>query len=186
MVSVNDIKIGGYNVHDNTVILGIAFWLNEKSDISLIEEFHDINAAIELKSGSKYIIFRTTEQLEKNEILEQGFRLANIVLDKLSVFENMNYKINNSMNERMMVYQENSKLVFHYNMVTVLSLRGSTSINLVDKNEKDFIKELSQQSEWNTAFRYYRMSRLSKDRYEAYRNLYLSFENILSTISKKD
>ncbi len=90
------------------------------------------------------------------------------------------------MNERMMVYQENSKLVFHYNMVTVLSLRGSTSINLVDKNEKDFIKELSQQSEWNTAFRYYRMSRLSKDRYEAYRNLYLSFENILSTISKKD
>lgn len=112
MVSVNDIKIGGYNVHDNTVILGIAFWLNEKSDISLIEEFHDINAAIELKSGSKYIIFRTTEQLEKNEILEQGFRLANIVLDKLSVFENMNYKINNSMNERMMVYQENSNSFF--------------------------------------------------------------------------
>ena len=46
--------------------------------------------------------------------------------------------------------------------------------------------QISPPANYNAFLRYYRISGLSNNVYEAYRNLYLSFEEMLSLINKKN
>ena len=55
-----------------------------------------------------------------------------------------------------------------------------------DKDGNIIPEPSESQQEWRLAFRYYRLSQLSSDIYEAYRNLFLAFEYTLNQICPKN
>lgn len=61
----------------------------------------------------------------------------------------------------------------------------SVEIKTLDSSGNEIKSQLPPEPTWNESFRYYRLSQCSNDLFEAYRNLFLSFESLLNTICNK-
>lgn len=77
------------------------------------------------------------------------------------------------------LFNQDGQFVLRESSNADLFIETSATLTVVDKNGKVRENPPEPRHEWIPAFRYYRLSQSSSDLYEAYRNLFLSFESLL-------
>jgi hypothetical protein len=134
---------------------------------------------VEVKENHKSIVARCSRFLNPDQILKCGFEVCQKALDLISVFHNKHMMFEGLGTSHVLFFEEKNKYILR--VVSLANLRFETSARAV-KYEKGIIvpEPIQPQPEWLKAFRYYRLSQSTKDPYEAYMYLYLSFESVLS------
>jgi len=186
MASLGNIHLGGSEGSPDSSIVynsGAGFDLHSPSKLSKMCFFEDGKWQVEVKEGQSTIIARTQSILTPEETLNQSSEMCHKFLDLISVAKIMNAEMKNSPNSHILLFKEGKKWVLR--LVSGLQLISSTKASaIVIRNGKEIPSppKPKPKPEWIPAFRYYRLSRMSHDLYEAYRNLFLGFEAILSDI----
>lgn len=180
MAYIGDMFIGG-NSNENTI--GIAWLMDKTSDLN--ETYESEHWEIEILKNSKYIVARTDLNLDYIVQKNEGLCKTNEFLDKLSVRKSNHYQIIKPTENYFMVYKEKQKLIFECKMTDRIKINTDFKIYSIDNNGNRIKKFEYLYPKWNSVFRFYRFSMLSTNKFDAYRNLFLSLENLLSIYKPK-
>ena len=80
------------------------------------------------------------------------------------------------------LFQRNEETILRHFSVNALGIKTSISVEVRDKDGNIKPSIPIPETSWTWAYRYYRLSQASQDIFEAYRNLFLSFEALLHSI----
>ena len=144
------------------------------------------NWQIELLKDSADIVARTTHKLSFEEMQSFGFDKAQIALDILSIKNIFSSTLENPARSNIGVYNSNEKSSLYYYELLNFPIGVSADVRQTDADGNEVLPPQRPEPIWQESFRYYRLSQSSTDLFEAYRNLFLAFEAILSTICSKD
>jgi hypothetical protein len=185
MVKVGELYLGGSEGHPTTktvFLSGVAFYLTQSSILDEIAHTEYGNWEIEVKKNHHTIVARSTEIFPLEHILSEAYSNCQKFLDLLSVYHHNTTVIKNPGTDFIAVFNQNGKSILRASSNANLGINITVTATVRDKDGN--IKESPQEPKpkWNQAFRYYRLSQSSSDLYEAYRNLFLSFESLLHGI----
>lgn len=184
MARLGDIYLGGPDdiISNRIFNSGIGFNLNSPSRISSIQKFDDEKWEIEIKEGHQSIIARCIDVLKDDEIIKSGFKFCQIAIDMISVTFAEEIYIPEPSRCYILLY--NVKGVFHLKQINscYTTYDSSVTIEVRDKNGNVKPQPKPPEPTWSPALRYYRLSQNSPSLYEAYRNLFLSFEYALTDL----
>ncbi len=194
MARLGTIQLGGHiNTDSNrTLNSGIGFFLDVESRISKVFSFncgtneaaspHVDTWEVEVKEKHKSIVARCSRSLNPDQILKCGFEVCQKALDLLSVVNRQNMILKDPGISHVLLFKEENEYVLREVSNMDLSFSIEASVTVRNKNGNIVPQPIPAEPEWLRTFRYYRLSQTTKDLYEAYRNLYLSFESALSQV----
>lgn len=189
MAKLGDIYIGGYEIPQNTpqyFPCGVVFSLDNKSEINQMTDTTDLRWQIEIKQGYSSVIVRSRDLLNYDDAIKYGFEQAQRFLDLLAVKKIGIFNIKSPETNNISVYYDKSNnLVLRHFSIGSLSFSTNAFIEVRDKNGNIKPSPPIPEPKWTWGFRYYRLSQYSQNIFEAYRNLFLSFEAILNEICPK-
>lgn len=185
MAFVGDVFLAGKDLYNGDYKCGIAYTLSEKSPISKKLEFEHQNWEVELLSGSIYVVARTKNKVDYNELQTLGFSLIQKALDVVSVTGYLSATLSSPAISSIGIYHKDNKLILFVYDLTHMPMSGEIEITRTDLNGNIIPKPVQADPIWNESFRYYRLSQCSNDQFEAYRNLFLAFEALLNSICPK-
>lgn len=198
MARLGTIHLGGLNnIGVNRIFnSGIGFFLVSKSKNSEIFSFkcdinennenngapplHNVIWEVEIKKGHKSIVARSSPSLKPDQILKFGFEVCQKALDLISVTHNENMILKEPGTSHVLLFKEENKYILKEVSMANLAFSTEASVIVKDKDGNIVLQSIKPEYEWLPAFRYYRLSQSTSDLYESYRNLYLSFESVLS------
>ena len=161
---------------------GICFFLNRVAKTDKIRMDIADGWDVEIKKGYDLIVARSRKQYSYDELLSQGYEQCQQFLDLLSVFNHDAYLIRDAGYRHICQFPDSGRNIIRYVTIENIRIGGSARAQVVDKNG-NVIEQPEVKPEWIQAFRYYRLSQTSEDCYEAYRNLFLSFESLLDWVN---
>lgn len=162
---------------------GIAYRLRTPCEISRSEEID--GWSVESAVGKSTIVARSPQALGKREAIEAGTECIQRFLDLLSYERFKVSELAGIGGSHVLLYTEGNRRVVEI-MATDDLVLGVSATGLVydgDGNPKP--TPPGPPPVWTPALRFYRLSQASSDLYEAYRNLWLGLEALLSAISAK-
>lgn len=207
MARLGNIYLGGLSDMGSNRIFdsGIGFFLVSESKSSEIFSFKcDINEnnenneapplnnniwEVEVKKGHKSIVARCSQSLKPDQILKCGFETCQKALDLISVIHKENMILKEPGTSYVLLFKEENKYILKEVSMANLAVSTEASVIIKDKDGNIVPQSIKPEYEWLPAFRYYRLSQSTSDLYESYRNLYLSFESVLSqrfSLNKKE
>lgn len=198
MARLGTIHLGGLNnIGINRIFnSGIGFFLVSKSKSSEIFSFecdinennenneaspsHNVIWEVEVKKEHKSIVARCSPSLKPDQILKFGFEVCQKALDLISVTHKENMILKEPGTSHVLLFKEENKYILKEVSMANLAMSIKASVIVKDKDGNIVPQSIKPEYEWLPAFRYYRLSQSTSDLYESYRNLYLSFESVLS------
>ncbi len=185
MAFLGDVFLAGKDLYNGDYKCGIAYTLSEKSPISKKLEFEDQKWEVELLSGSIYVVARTKNKVDYNELQTLGFSLIQKALDLVSVTGYLSATLSSPAISNIGIYHKDNQLILFVYELTRMPMSGEIEITRTDFNGNVIPTPVQADPIWNESFRYYRLSQCSNDQFEAYRNLFLAFEALLNFICPK-
>jgi len=188
MANIGNIYLGGKELEapdSEHFPSGIAFPLRGESEIDYIWESQDSHWQVELKKDHIYAVARSHDLLAYDNLVTSGLeqmqrRLDIIAVKKLGILILDHPEINH-----IALFQRNGEIILRHFSVDILGVKISVSVEVRDKDGNIKPSDPIPEPIWTWAFRYYRLSQASQDIFEAYRNLFLSFEALLNAIYPK-
>ena len=181
MAKVKNVVLGGKSKHQYS---SVAFLLSKPVPVNKIYTFEESGCRweVELEKGGTMATARADSILRKATILSRGHGFIQKALDLLSIQNIAQLILKSPEDNHVVLFHENGKLTMQH--VDILSFGVNVSTKVTKRKRNGTIIPTSPRPEpsWHEAFRYYRLSQISKDLFEAYRNLYLSFESLLNFI----
>lgn len=161
----------------------LALQLTVQSPISKIEQLDDWE--FEVRRSSGYLVVRTKQPLDKDATLREGYEKAECFLDILSFENAKNIEIGAPGRSHILLFKRDSQVVIE-RMFTAKSPMSSTVAVTHHTHDGQIIPPPpSPPAKWMPALRFYRLSQVSRSAHEAYRNLWLGLEALLSTAVPK-
>lgn len=162
---------------------GLALVLEDKSPITEI-----LNPSpcweVSLQQNNPYIVANAADTLTREDAFHQGHEAIQESLDILSFDNEADLACTLVSDEHLIWWEENEDQ--HLRVVDNADLRMSTSATVTARDKDGNVVETSTLStDWHEAMRYFRLAQVSNDLFDAYRNIYLSFERVLSHIEPK-
>jgi|688.fasta_scaffold127942_2 hypothetical protein len=154
---------------------GAAFLLSQKCNVTELISL-DPDWEVEVKVGSPYVVARFKEAIDANDAFNKGYILAQQGLDILSVMGKDNLSIRNGDDEYLIWWREESEQILR--VVTLYRYSNSMKVSFGLANDQPPPKPIYHES-----FRYIRLAQITDDLFDAYRNMYLALELLVSTIS---
>lgn len=181
MARIGCINLGGKTTQQYS---GIAYMLSKPSQLSKMYTIKNNSESweVEFSKGHSMVIARTSSALDKEKILTTGFNIIQKALDYLSIQKQTHLFVKNPENEYILLFKKNGKLILQHNDTSQFVVGVSVNIEVKDKDGNIKPSALEKFPIWDVTLRYYRLSQVSEDLSEAYRNLYLSFESLLNYI----
>ncbi|WP_048151194.1 hypothetical protein [Methanolacinia paynteri] len=183
MARIGDIYIGGAEGSPTNggkiYSSGVCFNLSKPSPLSQIYSSEDNKWEIEVIEGQPSIIARSIENIQPDDILNQGYEICQKYLDLVSVTRKENMSINNDNDIYTVLFKTKDKFVIRLVTMVIFSFNVTASAT-VFRDGKEVPSPPKAEVKWNPAFRYYHLSKISTNIFEAYRNLFLSLESLLS------
>jgi hypothetical protein len=157
---------------------GAAFTLTSAASADASLELPE--GELEIKAGQRDVVVRFDGASSAALALQQGHRLAQQGLDLLSVLGRTDAVIQEAENEHLIWWSEPDGVVVRLVSTTLLRFAvGPVRLEVRDKSG-NIIPATAPQPRHHIAFRYYRLAQTTEDLYDAYRNMYLAFEVLLS------
>lgn len=158
---------------------GAAFSLSVPATEDATLSFED--AEVEVRKGQRDVVIRFGSATDANAAYLQGHTLVQQGLDLLSILGILDAVIHDAEDEHTLWWTEPDGLVMRLVSTTLLKLTvGQVKVVVHDK-DGNVIPPATVQPRHHTAFRYYRLAQNTDDLFDAYRNMYLAFELLLSS-----
>ncbi|GKX59122.1 hypothetical protein [Leminorella grimontii] len=185
MASIGNLFIAGMDKFNGIYKCGIAYELSTESPISFFYETTQQGWLVEFLEKSSFVVARTMQELSYEQVHSDGFTAIQEALDILSIKGIYSANLAAPANYNISIYCENNNSILSvYNMID-FPMGVKLEITQFDSSGKKVEALSPPEPIWNESFRYYRLSQCSSDLFEAYRNLFLSFEALLNSICKK-
>lgn len=135
----------------------------------------------EVSQESTYVVARFNGAVNAETAKNQGLEIAQAALDLMSIIGTADLLTQKSTEEYLLAWRKEGQQVVRIHSTTTLSFTvNSPTISVRDRDGNEITKEPSIPVH-HLAFRYFRLSQTSDDLYDAFRNMYLSFELLLSS-----
>ena len=154
---------------------GGAFLLNEASRVSAVETVDRWET--ELCAGSRIVVVRGTGPNSFEHVRAESIDAANKGLDVFSARGVVDAWIREADDQHIAWWTENDEQVIR--LVSVPTIR----VDVGDVTVTGGIQIVPQPYVWHESLRYFRLSQITDDLVDAYRNLYLALECLLSTVT---
>ncbi|KHE91408.1 MAG: hypothetical protein K8F52_01845 [Candidatus Scalindua rubra] len=183
MAHIGSLYIGGKEKDGASYFSsGIAFTINNTPSFNYLFKSEDQNWEVELIKGEGNVVARSKNSLNTDDLLKSGFERINQCLDivavkKLGVFLLSKPELNYTL-----LFKKNDRTILRHYSLLDMPMSMTCDVEVRDKNGNIEPRPLPPEPSWTWAFRYYRLSQASQDIFEAYRNLFLSFEALLNAI----
>lgn len=140
---------------------------------------------VESAAGKSTVVARSTQALGRRDAIESGTESIQRYLDLLS-YEQFNIsELAGVGSNHILLYMEEKRRIVEIMATHDLHIGVSATAVVYDRDGNPKPTPLGPPSVWTPALRFYRLSQASSDLYEAYRNLWLGLEALLSTICAK-
>jgi hypothetical protein len=138
---------------------------------------------VELKSAQRSVVARSTDQLEPRDILTTGLEYVQQCLDIVAFEKRCEAFLVNPANSHIVQFDRGSSLVVqHVDMLKFPVDFRAASLTIRDADDNVKVPQILPPV-WTPALRFYRLSQVSRDLYDAYRNLFLGLEAMLNTVA---
>ncbi|HEX6438787.1 MAG TPA: hypothetical protein VF182_16740 [Candidatus Binatia bacterium] len=139
------------------------------------------NAVIEVRRGQPNVVVRFTSTGDPATAFAHGHQFAQQGLDLMSVLGRQDALIQDAEDEHALWWTEADGLVVRLVSTTILELAVGSMTAVVHDKEGNVIPQATPQPRHHIGFRYYRLAQVTDDLFDAFRNMYLAFEALLST-----
>lgn len=139
------------------------------------------SAEVELRQGQKDVVVRFKGAKDAREAFTKGHELAQQGLDLASILGHLDTIILDAEDDHVLWWTEPTGLVVRI-VSTVTQGVGVGPANLeVHDAEGNIVPPVKIEPRHHISFRYYRLAQTTDDLYDAYRNMYLAYEALLSS-----
>jgi hypothetical protein len=174
-------SIGGIplNSPDGTATAGAAFLLHQTPERARSDSLRD--ASFELQPSRHYMVVRFPKTESPADAFMQGIELAQEALDRLSVLGRGDLSLKAPDSEYIVWWIDGGKTTLRLHDIATTKMEvGPVEFKVHDKDGNE-ISPQRVTPDYHLALRYYRLSQITEDLYESYRNMYLAFEMLLSS-----
>lgn len=185
MATIDGFLLGGRPDSEGCVDHGaaIAYRLRAPCRVSRSEEID--GWIVESTVGKSTIVARSTQAIGRLETIAAGTECIQRYLDLLS-YERFEISELAGIGDRhVLLYTEGNRRIVEVMATDDMVLGVSVTGVVYDPDGNPKPTPPAPPAVWTPALRFYRLSQASSDLYEAYRNLWLGLETLLSTISAK-
>ncbi len=155
---------------------GAAFLLHRKSPVS-IEVDVDSNSTVEVSSNNPFVVARTKSFTNAEEAFATGHKIVQQGLDILSITGIADLATRDAWDERIVWWNEDGNHILRCVITPTSTWDISAKISNGDGSEP--VKP--EMPNHHRAFTYFRSSQITEYLFDAYRNMYLAFELLLSS-----
>ena len=163
---------------------GGAFLLSTPSKKSTTLCFN--NAEIEVYANEPYAVVRFNGAEDAISTFENAHLLAQQGLDLLSILGVQDSVILDAENEHILCWSGLNGITVRNVSTTLLSFAVGSAKAVVRDKDGNIVPPEPSQPQHHAAFRYYRLAQTTDDLFDAYRNMYLAFEVLLSSRYPKE
>lgn len=136
---------------------------------------------IEIRVGGAYVVARFGPAPNATSAFAVGHTLVQQGLDMMSILGLHDAVIRDADDEHLIWWTDASGLVLRAVSTTLLRFTlGAVTLTVTDK-EGNVVPPVLSQPRHHVAFRFFRLAQTTEDLFDAYRNMYLAFEALLST-----
>lgn len=185
MARTGSLFIAGQDERDGVYKCGISYTLSQKVPVSLIYNTKDGDWQVEFAADSTNVVARTTHKTSYDKTQSGGFSAIQEALDVLSVKGIVSSSLAEPARSSVCVYSDDGKAVLSVYSLFDCPMGAHVKATQIDASGKEVKSPPPPEPIWNESFRYYRLSQCSNDLFDAYRNLFLSFEALLNSACKK-
>jgi hypothetical protein len=158
---------------------GAAFTLSVAATESAVLAFE--GAVIQLRQAERNVVVRFTGARDSREAFDRGHELAQKGLDLLSVRGLQDAVIHDAEDEHSLWWTEQVGLVVRDVSTNLIKLRvGPATLTVRDADGNAVPPRPPMPPRHHIAFRYFRLAQTTDDLFDAYRNMYLALEVLLS------
>lgn len=179
MAQLGTIEIGG-RADNGSCSYGFSCELKDAAVSSHLWASPDKIWNFELRAGEKFAAARCSTPLAPEELLQTALSVAYQALDVIAVNTNETLSLDKPLRDHFLVFDDHGTCVLRQVVNFRIKITQSVQIKIKHKDGTETVVDNEPQPTWHPSFRYYRLSQLSSDVYEAYRNLYLAFEAVCS------
>jgi hypothetical protein len=135
---------------------------------------------VELQTGSAFVIARCGDCSSAEQAFATAHEIAQKALDVLSASGHRAMQIVDAHTEVLLWWREGYRQILRVVSVIPTGIEFSAFGHVVGKDGEKVLPVPQQGPTWHPALRYFRLSQVTDDLAEAFRNSYLAFESILS------
>ncbi|MED4117028.1 hypothetical protein P4661_29795, partial [Priestia megaterium] len=155
---------------------------------------HDLNEVLYLEHGwelvldskSQYIILRGKSlQKEQKILFSTCYDIVQRGLDILSVNGKGDLSISDGLDEYIIWWKEKDKQFLKIVTVTDYQMGVSVETTITDSEGNTIEQDIERPTKYHKSLRYYRLSQITEDLFDSFRNMYLAFESLLSLQTKR-
>lgn len=158
---------------------GLALNLAKKPDSDISFPFG--NSLLMAFPASPYVVCRFSGATTAAETYKTGTLLTQQSLDMMAITGVADLMTHDAENEYIIWWKANGRRVVLLASTLQFGVKAGPAKITVTDAQGNVIPQPTVTPAYHTAFRFYRLSQCSDDLYDAYRNMYLAFESLLSS-----
>jgi hypothetical protein len=135
---------------------------------------------VEVAKGQRDVVVRFDGVSTAADAFRRGHQLAQQGLDMLSLLGRCDVAIQDAESEHSVWWLEREGVVVRHVSTSYLRLEVGPLVVATRDTDGSEIAPSRPQARYHIAFRYFRLAQTTDDLYDAYRNMYLAFEALLS------
>lgn len=171
--------LGGMSL-DEKNSSGASFTLTSTSPDTWIQEI-DHRTEIEIKAGANIAVVRIPPQASHQSAYDSAVAACQKGLDLISLTRGIPFAIKD-MDSHLVWWSQPHKAMARLTLFSIASFDAPpVSVRVIDSKGAD-VTPPPAPSVWDQSFRYYRLSQITPDIADAYRNMFLMLESLLSDI----
>lgn len=165
--------------HNDGLDSGIALLLTKSPEQKI--DFTYKGSQLLASPDTPYVVGRFSGASSLDDAYNKGSLLVQEMLDMLSIFGRADIATREAEDEHLVWWAASGKVIFALVSTATFSVKiGPISLTVRD-TQGNVVPPTPVISKHNLGFRFFRLSQVSDDLYDAYRNMYLAFEHLLSS-----
>lgn len=134
---------------------------------------------IETESSNPYIVARGADSITGEEIVGEAHERVQQGLDILSIQNDGDYTCENADSDRIVAWKDNGVQYLRLTSVVDVGMKSNVAVTVTDEDGNE-AERTKPETEWHESMRYFRLSQNTDDLFDAYRNMFLALEHVLS------
>ncbi len=171
-------RIGDIILADKRFKCGSAFLLSKNPHNNYVYAA-DGKWSVEVSPSCRYIVAKCTNDLAENNIFDIAYRMCQRALDVWAFSHTLLATTEDVLIEYLLWWRIKRKTVVRSYSVARSGMNVSAKVEVRDKNGKLIIRRMPSPI-YHDSLRFFRLSQVTDDLFDAFRNMYLCFECLLS------
>jgi len=164
---------------------GAAFLLAQECDLDELIPLSP-EREVEVRRNSPYVVARIKGALSATDAFNQSHEVVQQGLDLLSVQGKAHLSTRNAFDERLVWWRDSSTQILRVvSVVNLLLKTGLAKITVTDQYGNVVPPPPPPSIIYHESFRYIRLSQVTDDLFDAFRNMYLAFELLLEHVAPR-